>query len=56
MNICLYVDKHISFIDNEVSDLQGVVHHLDFMVLLRVKLSDMLNIPRVPYWSSVHLS
>jgi hypothetical protein len=25
---------------------------LEFMVLLRVKLSEMLNVPRVPNWST----
>jgi hypothetical protein len=39
------VDEHRSFIDNEVSSLQSVFHHLEFMVLLRVELSKMLDIP-----------
>jgi hypothetical protein len=45
LRVCLYVDEHRSFIDNEVSGLQSVAHHLEFMVLLWVKLSKMLDIP-----------
>jgi hypothetical protein len=39
------VDEHRSFIDNEISSLQCVAHHLEFMVLLRVKFPEMLDIP-----------
>jgi hypothetical protein len=51
----LYVDKHISFIDNQISGLQRVARHLEFVVLLRVEFPKMLNIPRVSYMSSAHL-
>jgi hypothetical protein len=39
------MDEHRSFIDNEISGLQCVACHLEFMVLLRVKFPEMLDIP-----------
>jgi hypothetical protein len=45
LRVCLYVDEHRSFIDNEISSLQCVAHHLEFMVLLWVKFPEMLDIP-----------
>jgi hypothetical protein len=41
--------------DNDISGLQCVARHLEFVVLLRVKLPEMLNVPRVSYLSPIHL-
>jgi hypothetical protein len=55
LRVYLQVDEHRSFIDNEIFGLQCVACRLEFMVSLRVKFPEMLNIPRVSYLSSVHL-
>jgi hypothetical protein len=34
-----------NFIENEVTKLQVVVYHLEFMVLLWIKLPKVLNVP-----------
>jgi hypothetical protein len=39
------MDERRSFIHNEVASLQIVVYHLEFMVLLRVELPKVLDIP-----------
>ena len=49
------MDEHRSFIDNEISGLQRVARHLEFVVLLRVEFPKMLNIPRFSYMSSANL-
>jgi hypothetical protein len=49
------MDKHRSIIDNEISGLQRVAHHLKFMVSLWVKFLEMIDIPLVSYLSPDHL-
>jgi hypothetical protein len=48
--------KSRNFIENEIAELQMVVYHIEFMVLLWVKLPKMLNVPQVPDRSTIHLS
>jgi hypothetical protein len=37
-------------------NLKMTAYHLEFMMLQSVELSDVLNVPRVPNWSTIHLS
>jgi hypothetical protein len=48
--------KSRNFIENEIIELQVVAYYLEFMVLLRIKLPEMLNVPRILNWSTIHLS
>jgi hypothetical protein len=50
------VDRKYNVIENEFTDLQVAARHLEFMVLVRVKLFEMLNVLGVPNWSAIHLS
>jgi hypothetical protein len=52
---CMWRENR-SFIENEVAELQVVAYHLEFMVPLWIKLPEVLDVPRIPYWSTICLS
>jgi hypothetical protein len=56
LRVCLQVDERRSFIDNEILCLQCVACRMEFEVFLQVEFLEVLNVPRVSYLGSIHLS
>jgi hypothetical protein len=49
--------KNESFIDDEIFGLQSTIFLQEFFeALLRVELSEVFYVPRVPHFCAVHLS